>query len=208
MKQMIRKLDLRNLRQAEIAPIAQNVAMRVREYPDYQEALPLVEQLEQKNAQYTQALADSVYGGMDRVAVKQKAKDDLLQALFNLADWVNGHDTGAGTWFINAGFFTNVDRTHKNAPLLPPIRFRAMPQETPGTLELRFAHPDARAVRTTCLEYSLDAGQNWLNGAYSARMFLKVMGLPSRQTVLFRVRSIGQGQRVSAWTEPIEVYLF
>lgn len=208
MKQMIRKFDLRNLRQTEIASVAQNVAMRMREHPDYQEALPLVEQLEQKTAHFTHALADSLYGGTDRVTAKQKAKDDLLQALFDLADWVNGHDTGAGTWFSNAGFFTNFDRHSKNAPLLPPIKFRAMPQEIPGALELRFAHPDARAVRTTYLEYSLDGGQNWLNGTYSARMFLKVTGLPSRQTVLFRVRSIGRGQRVSAWTEAIEVYLF
>lgn len=208
MKQKIRKSDLKNLRQGELAPIAQNVAMRMRENPDYQEVLPKVDLLEQLTKSFSLALAESTSGGVDRVAAKEEAKANLIRTMYDLADWANTNDKGTLTWFTNAGFFASEDRIRKSEDLLPPTKVRVMPHTKSGELELRFALTNAQAVRTTGLEYSLDEGQSWFNGVYSTNRSLKVSGLPSRQTALFRLRTIGKGQSVSAWTEPIEVYLY
>jgi hypothetical protein len=208
MTQKIRKSEFKTMPQGELVPIAQNVVMRMREHSEYAEALPQVDLLDQLTQAYSHTLAESSAGGMDRVALKNEAKMRLIKSMYSLADWLNMHDTGNISWFTNAGFFMSEDRGRKNEELLPPTKMRVLPQGTPGELELRFSLPNPRTVRTTGLEYSLDAGQSWHNGAYSSVRSIKLSGLPARQTALFRLRSIGKGQKVSVWTEPMEVYLF
>ena len=204
----IRKSPFKTMAQGELVPIAQNVVMRMREHPEYAAVLPQVDLLDQLTQAFSHMLAESSAGGMDRVALKNEAKMRLIKSMYTIADWLNTHDTGNISWFTNAGFYMNDDRGRKNEELLPPTKLRVLPQATSGALELRFSLPNPQAVRTTGLEYSLDDGQNWHNGAYSSVRSIKLSGLPARQTALFRLRSIGNGQKVSVWTEPVEVYLF
>jgi hypothetical protein len=76
-----------------------------------------------------------------------------------------------------------------------------------GELELRYELPNPKVVRNTGLEYSTDKGLIWQNGTYSSGSVMKVIGLPARQLVTFLLRSIGTLQRMSGWSEEIEMFL-
>jgi hypothetical protein len=54
---------------------------------------------------------------------------------------------------------------------------------------------------------SADEGRIWQNGTYSSGSVMKVNGLPARQMVTFRLRSIGTLQRKSGWSEEMELFL-
>jgi hypothetical protein len=88
-----------------------------------------------------------------------------------------------------------------------PYQFQVINKGVKGELKLSFKLPDAARVTNNSIEYSLDNGQNWNNGIYTSRSSITLRDLPSRQSVLFRVRSMGTFERKSPWTEAVEGFV-
>ncbi|MDX2279559.1 MAG: hypothetical protein NW218_08225 [Saprospiraceae bacterium] len=88
-----------------------------------------------------------------------------------------------------------------------PYQLQVINKGVKGELKLSFKLPDAARVTNNSIEYSLDNGQNWNNGIYTSRSSITLRDLPSRQSVLFRVRSMGTFERKSPWTEAVEGFV-
>lgn len=208
MKMTIKKIAFQKLPQGALIPFVQNVVNRMTEQPEYAAFLPKVQALHSLNDAFVAALAQSTQGGADRIAVKKEAMAAVLQSLNELANDLNYHSNGQATWGVNAGFPVSDGRNNSaTRNLLPPTSLRALPQKVSGELELRYVLPDPKLVRTTGLEFSLDKGESWQNGTYSSGQAMRIKGLPSGKSVMFRLRSIGSRQNQSGWSEPLELNL-
>jgi hypothetical protein len=176
--------------------------------PEYAAFTDKVQVLKQQKEVYLAALADSAQGGTDRVVLRREAQEALLRTLYELAEDLDYHHAGPESWVSNAGFSAVDARTGTRlVSMQPPTNIRALPQTVSGELELRYELPDRKTVRNTGMEFSSDGGLSWQNGTYSSGSVMKVKGLPARQAVVLRLRSIGTLQRMSGWSEEIEVFL-
>lgn len=207
MKPLVRKTTFKKLTQADLASFAQNVYTRMSTKPEYQPFAELVALLGTQLETYKSSLAFAVNRGIDQVAQKEQAKTDLFSTLDRIADQLNVNHTGLETWVLNAGMDVVRDRSVTPIDLDPPYNLRATGRGVRGEAILTFSLMDVGRVVNNGMEYSADNGETWHNGTYSTGTTMKVKGLPSRQSVLFRVCSFGTFQRKSAWSEPVEMFL-
>jgi hypothetical protein len=208
MKLKVKKTAFQSLRQGGLVAFVSNVVNRMTDRPEYALFTDKVQVLKQQKDAYIAALAESAQGGADRIIMRREAQEALLRTLNELAEGLDYHHTGPESWVSNAGFSAVDVRTgNRQGTLQPPTNVRAVPQTVSGELELRYDLPDRKAVRNTGLGFSVDGGESWTNGTYSSGSVMKVNGLPARQMVTFRLRSIGTLQRKSGWSEVMEIFL-
>lgn len=206
-KFIVRRSTYRELQQNTLASFADNVHTRMSSLPEYQVFATEVAQLKQQLDQYKEALANAVYGGVDRIAVKNEKKLDLLLVLDRIADLLNAGYTGLDSWIVGAGMETVRSAISSNADLDAPYDLKASTRGESGSVTLSFRVAMPNRVRSNAIEYSMDGGESWKNGNYSSATRVQLKGLPTRQEVKFRVRSLGTSDRQSAWSKPVEVFV-
>ncbi len=206
-KFIVRRSTYRELPQDSLASFADNVFNRMSSLPEYQLFAADVTLLGEKSEQYKEALAKAVHGGVDRIAIKNEKKQDLLLGLDRIADLLNASFTGVDSWIVGAGMETMRSTVSTNALLEAPYDLRAFSRNESGEVTLSFRLASPSRVRSNSIEYSLDGGESWKNGSYSSATRIHLKGLPSRQDVKFRVRSLGASERQSAWSKPVDVFV-
>lgn len=206
-KFIVRRSTYRELQQNNLASFADNVYSRMSSLPEYQAFATEVAQLKLQLDQYKEALANAVYGGVDRIAVKNEKKQGLLLVLDRIADQLNANYTGMDSWIVGAGMETMREPVSTNANLDAPFDLRAFSRGESGSVVLSFRLATPTRVRNNAIEYSVDGGQSWKNGNYSSATRVQLKGLPLRQEVKFRVRSLGASDRQSAWSKPVDVFV-
>ena len=206
-KFMVRRSTYRELPQNTLASFADNVQVRMSTQPEYQAFATEVAQLKQQLDQYKEALANAVYGGVDRIAVKNERKEALLLMLDRIADQLNATYTGVDSWIVGAGMETMRGASYTNADLDAPYDLRVFSRGESGSVTVSFRLASPSRVRNNAVEYSLDGGESWKNGSYSTATRIQLKGFPPRQEIKFRVRSLGAADRQSAWSKPVEVFV-
>ena len=206
-KFIVRRSTYRELPQDTLASFADNVFTRMSSLPEYQIFAADVAVLGQQLNQYKEALANAMYGGIDRIAIKNERKQDLLLGLDRIADLLNGSYTGVDSWIVGAGMETMRDTVSTSALLEAPYDVRVFGRGESGAVTLAFRLVSPTRVRNNAMEYSLDGGESWKNGSYSTSTRIHLKGLPVRQEVKFRVRSLGAAERQSAWSKPVDLFV-
>jgi hypothetical protein len=206
-KPLILKKAYKGLNQTALVTFADNVVKRMSSKPEYQAYSSDVTLLGQQVTAYAEALSKAVNRATDNVALKEEIKASLLQTLDRITDQLNLHHTGLESWGINAGMEVMREKVLATGDLQPPGNLQVLSRGIRGEAILSFKVLEPTRVRNNGAEYSEDGGVNWKNGTYSSNSTIRLKGLPSRQTVLFRVCSIGTFQRKSAWTEPVEAFV-
>lgn len=207
LKSIVRKAAYKSLPQNALPNFAMNVHNRMVGKAAYASFATEITQLEEKSEAYKIALVKAAKGGTDLVAMKDAAKKDLLLALDRIAFQLNYHYNNEPTFIINTGMDMVRERKTIRLGLEAPYQFQVINKGVKGELKLSFKLPDAARVTNNSIEYSLDNGQNWNNGIYTSRSSITLRDLPSRQSVLFRVRSMGTFERKSPWTEAVEGFV-
>jgi len=206
-KPLILKKAYKTLTQTALVSFADNVYKRMSSRPEYQMYSADITLLNQQLTQYADALSKAVNRGTDNVILKEEAKTALMQTLDRITDQLNLHHTGQESWGTNAGMEVMREPISSNSDLQPPGNLQVLSRGIRGEAILTFKLMEPSRVINNALEYSLDQGNSWQNGTYSSASVIKMKGLPSRQVVLFRVRSLGTYQRASAWTESVEAFV-
>ena len=206
-KFIVRRSTYRELPQDTLASFADNVFSRMSSLPEYQPLATEVARLKQLLDQYKEALASAMYGGVDRIAIKNEKKQDLLLGLDQIANLLNASYTGVDSWIVGAGMETMREAVSTNALLDAPYDLRAFSRDESGAVTLSFRLASPTRVRRNAIEYSADGGESWKNGNYSSATRVQLKGLPSRQELKLRVRSLGAAERQSAWSKPVEVFV-
>ena len=206
-KFIVRRSTYRELPQDSLASFADNVFTRMSSLPEYQPFATEVAQLGQQLEQYKEALSKAVYGGVDRIAVKNEKKQQLLLSLDRIADLLNASYTGVDSWIVGAGMETMRGPAGANGLLDAPFDLRAFSRDESGEVILSFNLPNPGRVRNNAIEYSVDGGASWKNGQYSTATRIRLKDLPARQEVKFRVRSLGAAMRQSPWSKPVDVFV-
>lgn len=208
MKMLVLRRVYQQTRQDELATFAENVIQRTTGQADYQPLAEALQQLAVCAAAYKDALAAARDRGRMAIAAKNQAQAALLAALDTAADGLDFHAKGDSRYILNAGMPV---RTPRRSLLLgdvpPPARFQARTTGRPGEAAVSFRLPEPGMVRSNAVEHSIDGGQTWQNGAYDNRTRFTVANLPARREVLLRARSVGTRGRMSAWTDPVTVFV-
>lgn len=206
-KPLILKKAYKDLTQSALVNFAENVFNRMSSKPEYQPFAADITQLGQQVINYREALSKAVNRATDNMALKEESKAAVLQTLDRLTDQLNFHHTGLDSWGINAGMEVMRDKNLNTSDLLPPVNLQVISRGIRGEAIISFKVLEPSRVRTHGAEYSADNGETWHNGSYSTSSTIKLKGLPSRQSILFRVCSLGTYQRKSAWSEQVEGFV-
>lgn len=206
-KLIVRRKTYRELPQDTLASFANNVHTLMSTQPEYQAFADAITALGQRLEAYKDALAKAMSGGADRITIKNEHKEALLLQLDTIGDLLNASYTGNDSWIIGAGMEPIRSQVSSSAPLEAPYDLRSIIRDTPGEVSLSFKVLQPSRVRNHAIEYSLDGGESWKNGRYTSASRVHMKGLPSRQEVLFRVRSLGALERQSPWSKVLEVFV-
>jgi hypothetical protein len=193
----------RQARQNEQASFANNVVQQMQgaQYSSYQ---PLVQALAAAQQTYAAALADALNGGKSAVLAKNLAQKELLLRLNALADALERSNDAQ--LIVNAGFDLAAAPARRNEDNLPQPRVAlAVSTGQKGQVRVELAVESPELARMYAIEYSLDNGAQWVNGAYETRRRFLVNGLPNASSLLLRARALGSAHRSSAWSEPVQV---
>ena len=206
-KPLILKKAYKGLSQTALVTFGNNVVTRMSTKPEYSAYSADITLLGQQLVAYSEALAKAVNRATDSLALKEENKASILLTLDRITDQLNLHHTGLESWGLNAGMEVMREKVLPIGDLQPPSNLQVHSRGIRGEAVLSFKLMEPNRVRNNGAEYSEDGGENWKNGTYSSASTIKLKGLPSRQSVLFRVCSIGTFQRKSAWTEPVEAFV-
>lgn len=108
---------------------------------------------------YKKTLTHATYGGVDRIAVKNKRKQALLLELDRSSDLFNASYAGIDGWIVGAGMEIMRERVNTNAELDAPCNLRAFSRGESGGVTLAFRLASPGRVRNKAIEYSLDSGR-------------------------------------------------
>lgn len=200
--QRISRSHYHALRQDELANYAGNIVARCMGNPAYAAQEPLLGELQTAIQTYNEALVAARSRAIDSVATKRQARKKVLDLLDRIVHSLE-FDAPDELHVINAGMRPIARRQIRTADLPAPVALQVLPTGNRSEILLQLTLPDPRQVQTNAVEYSADHGEHWTNGTYSKRSRILLTGLPSRQELLFRVRSIGTRGRVSAWSAPV-----
>jgi hypothetical protein len=207
LKPLILKKAYKNLSQGGLLSFTDNVIKRMSSRPEYQPYAADVAILAEQLVTYGEALSKAVNRGIDNVAQKEEIKASMIETLDRITDQLNLHHNGLETWGLNAGMEVRREKASITGDILPPANLQVFSRGIRGEVTLAFKVLESKRVLAHGAEYSADNGETWHNGSYGSGTTIKLKDLPSRQAVLFRVRSIGTFQRKSPWTEPVEGFV-
>ena len=106
----------------------------------------------------------------------------------------------------DAGFIIQFPTRQRYTGALPaPTVLRAGSTGKHGEVRVVLKDTYPEAVLTHCIEYSSDQGQSWSNGFFHNRQNFVIEDLPYSPNLWLHIKSVGQGNTVSKWPEPVRV---
>lgn len=192
-----------------LAAFAANVAQRMSSDPAYQAYLTAANELKDLAGQFKTAIDEARDRSVSHVIVKKQLREKTMEALNKIVDTLKLSYTGDPLWVLNAGFEIAAKET-KPLPenLEPPFNLKVTSTGLEGQLKLKFRILASRMVKTNAVEYSIDNGSTWKNGMYCSSNGITITNLPKKQEVQIRVRSLGTGTKMSAWSEVETSYIY
>jgi hypothetical protein len=155
---------------------------------------------------YGDQLVESVQGGRDRTHGKNFAKEALYDRLDRFALALEMARVPVEVIVAIGLDPARRGQRSNGIELSAPQDLRGKSTGRSGQVELTYTLLEPTHVHTTALEWSADEGVTWQNGIYSRRRRVRISGLPVRQDVLFRARSLGSAGH-SAWSEVVRVFV-
>jgi hypothetical protein len=193
-------------RQADLASFADNVFNRTNNVPAYASVQSSVTNLTPLLTRYKETLAAARNRGVSEVLAKNIARIELMRQLDVIADMVETLADGNPQIIVDAGFSLQQSSGQRFAgELPPPVILRAQSTGKKGEVRIVLDDLIPGAVRTHAIEYSLDRGIGWQNGEYNSRRNFIAKGLPHASELWIHLKSIGNGDSKSQWSEPVAV---
>ena len=196
----------RRTRQADLASFADNVFNRTNGVPAYATIQPVITALSAPLTRYKETLAAARNRGMSEVLAKNLARTELLRQLEAAANAVETLAADNPQIIVDAGFSVQQNTGQRyTGELPPPVILRAYSTGKKGEVRIMLDDVIPGAVRTHAIEYSLDRGTGWQNGEYNSRRSFIAKGLPHSPELWIHLKSIGNGDNKSQWSEPVAV---
>ncbi len=196
----------RRTRQTDLASFADNVLQRTNGIPAYATIQPVITALTVPLTRYKETLAAARNRGASEVLAKNLARTELLRQLDIVADATETLAAGNPQIIVDAGFSLQQSSGQRFAGELPrPVILRAQSTGRKGEVRIVLDDIVPAAVRTHAIEYSLDRGIGWQNGEYNSRRNFIAKGLPHAPELWIHLKSIGNGDSKSQWSEPVAV---
>lgn len=186
-----------------------NVADKVSTDPQFNSIAALAtDELKPANTAYADMLKKAIGGSRLDVANKEKAREAVIGILNRLAQEVNIIADGDASVIMAAGFDVRKKGERSADDPGPVTDLLVLATLVEGEVKCTWTK-DVLANKTA-FEWMLDEpGQEaWVNGDYSDGAKLLIQGLPSKKYVKIRARSLASGNRKSAWSEPVRVFVY
>ena len=199
----IARQTFRRAAQSELVPFADNVLKRIKDVAAYSTLQPLAAQVSVARDLYAVALAAARNRGASEILAKNLSKAELLKQLDLLADGLAALAEGDTQRIVDAGFSPQESTSLRYSNQMPaPVILRATSTGKKGQLRIVINDFIPKVVRSHALQYSLDKGVTWKNGAYNSRRNFVVHKLPHSPEMWLQAMSLGIGDHKSEWSEP------
>ena len=143
-----------------------------------------------KNDAYQLALIQAKDRAIQNVALKNALRQEVVDLLDQLVNLLVVANNGEPSWIVNAGMVPTQKRQRVMADIPVPVNLQVKRSDQPGELIIKFQNRSPKRILTNAVEYSTDGGMSWKNGTYGNSRGILLSGLPSRQEVLVKVRSL------------------
>jgi hypothetical protein len=153
------------------------------------------------------AQSKAVKNGSENTAIKNSAKDKVLDNLSVIAKNVDIVANGDETVILMAGYEVQKPRTRYEGD--PGVVLGLVAEATLVAGEVACKWVKGMHSEKTAFEWEMeDKPGEWQNGNYANGSKLLIKDLPSRKSVRIRARSLGSQNRRSVWCEPVPVFVY
>ena len=201
----------KNLTQEELKARAELYIFRMDDNPVYSEFQSLITTLKPLVATYGTALINAKLGGADRTEAKNKSKeavDNFLTKLTKTME-IKANDLAPeeGEVFVKGAGFDMAQARGSNKAITyleTPVLAIENVKGRRGVIDLNWGRI-AGAI-TYGLE-ELDSEGHWQNGKYCSQISLQLTDLEVGTKKTYRLKGIGAGTLVSAYSEPVTIWV-
>ena len=189
-------LSFRKGTYGEIEEFCQNVISRTDGVPAYNELQAQVDIVKPLLTTYDNAVVAAIDGGRLLTLAKLKGKNDLLDAMEDLASLAKVSAKGVPSYATNAGFQLKKKSVRSNQPFPKPEWNYLKRGVLSGTVEGEIKNLPV-GVKEVGIKHSYDGWTTEENGTYSTGKKFVLAGLEVRKDVEVKVCFLGTFQRKS-----------
>ncbi len=202
------KFNKTRLKEGQISPFGHNVMDRVGTNELFRNFATLAtNDLNAALEQFDTAQAKAVKNSSESTAIKNSAKDKVLDVLSVIAKNVDIVANGDETIILAAGY--EVQRSRSRYEGDPGVVTGLVVEATLTEGEVLCKWVKGEHSEKTAFEYDVEGQPEvWQNGNYANGSKLLIKDLPSRKSVRIRARSLGSQNRKSPWCEPVAVFVY
>lgn len=196
------------MKDGQISPFGHNVKDRVGTNPFFRNFATLAtNDLNAALEVYDAAQAKALKNSSENTAIKNSAKEKVLDILSVIAKNVDIVASGDETIILAAGYEVQKSRTRYEGDPGVVTGLVVEPTLTEGEVLCKWMKGEH--CEKTAFEWeAADKPDEWHNGNYANGSKLLIKDLPSRKTVRIRARSLGSQNRKSPWCEPVPVFVY
>ncbi len=199
-------LSFRKGTYGEIGEFCQNVISKTDGVPAYSELQAQVDIVKPLLVTYDNAVVAAMDGGKLLTQAKVKAKNDLLDAMEDLAALTKVYAEGVMSYATDAGFQLKKKPVRSNQPLPQPEWNYLKRGVLSGTVEGEIKNLPT-GVKEVGIKHSYDGWATEKNGTYSTGKKFVLAGLDVRKEVEVKVCYLGTYQRKSDDSLPMQVFV-
>jgi hypothetical protein len=193
------------LNQSELKNFSELVVQKMDKNPTYSELQSFLKELKPLMEAYATALHDASDGGKDRTRAKNKAKDDLTDALSVLGKMIDIKSKGDESYITGTGFDVQKPNARKTIDFLePPTGFTMVNDPRKGAINLKWNRVEGAMMYAF---EELDKDNKWQNGRYNNLTAMQLTGFELGTQKTMRMKAIGPNMVTSDWTEPVSVWV-
>lgn len=199
-------LDFKKYPDPNLVIFAKNVNTRMKDNARYLTEQPQVDKCIASLQGFESAVTDAQDGGRVLNQIRTEMRSIMLTDFTVLAKMLELHVNEDLTFFTEAGFFVRKRPVRSELPLERPILKFIKQGILSGSID---GEVENFPIQVTQLgvRYSTDHGTTWQNGTYSSGKRFTLSGLNPRKEHLVAVVFLGTQQRMSDWSEAMQLFV-
>ena len=197
--------SFKRMKDSELFTFSDGVVQRTTADPQFVSLKSQAEALKKYYDAYSIALSAAKLGGIDRLALRDTCRKDLVTELDIIAQSVEVLSRGNEQMQLDAGFEIRKATSPKTIVVTPPSNLSVLNTERSG--EVRLSWKPSEGALTHAVEQRQKDETIWHNGEYTSKSEILLSGYDLGKCIEFRVRTLGRGEKKSDWTSAVGVWV-
>lgn len=199
-------LSFKRLTNSLLVVFVNYVVSKMKNNPVYADEADQVDVVELANTAFSSSITEAATGDHNKISMMHKRRAALETEVVALAKMLELRRDVDTNFYTDPGFELRKKPVRSLMPLEKPVIKFLKQGILSGTLDGEVVDVP-NGVTQLAIQHSMDGGQAWNNGSYSAGKRFGVSFLQPRNSYLVRLRFHGSFGRMSDWSDPMSLFV-